>query len=243
MFNFFSKRSEPIQVWFDTDIHCHVIPGVDDGSPDVDTSVRLISDLAALGIKRVIASPHVTEGTFENTPDTIADAIARLQPALDSAAVGVPVTNSAEYRIDDFFAKQIANNSLMPLPGNHLLVENSFIQEPWNIDNVIFDLRVKGYKPILAHPERYVYYHDNLERYRELHQNALFQINLLSLAGYYGKNIRKVAEWLIDNDLVDFIGTDTHNSRHIESLRAYLATRDARRHRDLTANRILNDTL
>jgi tyrosine-protein phosphatase YwqE len=131
----------------------------------------------------------------------------------------------------------------MPYPKNYLLIENSFIQEPWNLDDLIFSLTVKGFKPILAHPERYIYYHSHTKRYNEVHQNAKFQINLLSLAGYYGKNVKKMAEWLIENDLVDFIGTDLHGQRHIECLREYLSSRDARRHRDMTASHILNDTL
>lgn len=243
MFNFFTRRSTPIDIWFDTDIHCHIIPGIDDGSPNVDTSIQLAKEMASMGIKRIIASPHVTESTFENNPETIAPALSDLKAKLRAAGLDLEVSNSAEYRIDDFFARQLADNVLMPLPGNHLLVENSYIQEPWNMDNVIFDLHVKGYKPILAHPERYAYYHDNLNRYRDLHANALFQVNLLSLAGYYGKDIKKIAEWLIDNDLVDFIGTDIHGLRHTEFLRKYLGTRDAARHRDLTAGRILNDKI
>lgn len=231
MFNFFNKPKEPVKLWFSTDIHCHVVPGVDDGSPDVDTSVELIENLHRFGINRIIASPHVTQATFENTSETLAAPMASLRKALSDKGVDVELSNSAEYRIDEFFEEQIAKGCLMPLPDNYLLIENSFIQEPWNLQQLVFDLQVKGYKLILAHPERYLYYHANTSRYEELKQFGLnFQINLLSLAGYYGKGEKKMAEHLIEAGMVDFIGTDTHGMRHIESFNAYLTSKDAQRH-------------
>ena len=85
------------------------------------------------------------------------------------------------------------------------------MQEPWNLETLIFDLQVKGMQPILAHPERYSYYYNRKDRLKELHKTGLmFQINLLSPAGAYGKAERKAAEYLIKEGLVDFIGTDLH---------------------------------
>ena len=93
----------------------------------------------------------------------------------------------------------------MPYPNNYILVENSFIQEPWNVEQVLFDLKVKGYKPILAHPERYSYYHNRFERYDAIYRSGtMFQVNLLSLAGYYGKAEKKTAEMLVEKNMVNF---------------------------------------
>jgi tyrosine-protein phosphatase YwqE len=121
---------------------------------------------------------------------------------------------------------------LLAYPNNYILIENSFVQEPFDLEQTIFDLQVRGYQPILAHPERYLYYHTKGDRYKQLHDKVMFQVNVLSLSGYYGKHIKKIAEEMIDAGMVDFLGTDTHGERHIESFRQYLCSRDARRHRD-----------
>ncbi len=245
MWNIFgSSKKEPAKTFFKTDIHCHVVPGVDDGSPDVKTSLELIDRMRSWGIERIIASPHVTSATFENTPDTLDPALQSLNDALLSGTSSgdkpFQVERSAEYRLDDFFSEQLEKKNITPLPNNYLLIENSFVQEPWNLDNIIFDLRIAGYYPILAHPERYLYYHSRRDRYNEIHaRGAMFQINLLSLAGHYGKNEQQMAEWLISKGLVDFIGTDLHNHRHADAIEAYLSTKQYKRHAE--AIRVRND--
>lgn len=128
------------------------------------------------------------------------------------------------------FTDSLEANELMLLPNSHILIENSFIQEPWNLDNLVFDLQVKGLVPILAHPERYSYYYSQKKRFNALHDAGLkFQINLLSLAGAYGPAERSMAEHLIKQGLVDFIGTDIHRLSHVEKIK-YLLTKDAQRH-------------
>lgn len=232
MLGFFKKKEVPSQLFFSTDIHCHIIPGIDDGSPDVGTSVELIERMQGWGINRIIASPHVTMGTFENTPSTIGNALSALKNELDSKNNNIDISHSAEYRIDENFVRQIEANAIVPLPNNYLLVENSFLQEPWGLDQFLFDLKVKGFMPILAHPERYIYYTTGKRtRYDELHSTGtLFQINLLSLAGYYGSGERKIAEYLIEKGYADFIGTDLHNHRHADCIDKYLASKEYRKH-------------
>jgi len=242
MFNFFHKTKETRQLFFHTDIHCHVVPGVDDGSPDVETSVELIERMASWGYTRIIATPHMTQDTFENTPDILDPALEKLQDALARRLPDFELTRSAEHRIDDFFFSQLEKGLILPFPGNYILVENSFIQEPWNLDQTLFDLKIKGYKPIMAHPERFRYYQDNRQRYKQLHDAGnLFQINLLSLSGYYGKATKQQAEWLINQGMVDFIGSDLHHHRHADSIEEYLASKDYRKLINSGLN-ILNDT-
>lgn len=244
MFNFFSKKRQPQQLFFSTDIHCHVLPGIDDGSPDVDTSIDLIEKMAAWGIRRIFASPHITYGTFKNTHQTIGDAFSALKQAADSRGLNVELSYSAENRIDDLFVKNFETGSLLTLPGNVLLMENSYMQEPWNLDQLMFDVQVKGFRPILVHPERYPYYHNKKIRYEAIHNaGTSFQINLLSLAGYYGKNEKKIAEYLIEKGLVDYIGTDLHRQSHVDAIDNYLASKDYERHRASLEGRILNDRL
>jgi len=244
MFNFFSRRREQQPLFFTTDIHCHVLPGIDDGSPDVATSVALIERMQGWGIKRIIASPHITFGTFENDSETIGEAMKELKSALAEKGNDVDLSHSAENRVDDLFVKNFAEGKLFTLPGKRVLVENSFIQEPWNIDRLLFDLQVKGFRPILVHPERYSYYYGKKNRYTAIHDaGTAFQINLLSLAGHYGSAEKKMAEYLVEQGLVDYIGTDLHGFSHADTIDKYLSSKDYERHRAALQGRIHNDEI
>lgn len=243
MFKFFSKKSpESKKLYFTTDIHSHVVPGIDDGSPEVSKSVALVESMKRWGLKRIIATPHVTQDKYENTPEIVAEAFGTLRKGLDDAKVDVDISYSAEYRLDEYFMEQVEGGKLMKMPGGYLLVENSFIQEPWNLDRTLFQLRLAGYKIILAHPERYAYYHDNKKRYEKLHNSGiLFQVNLLSFAGYYSKDVKKVAEWLAEHGYVDFLATDLHRFAHVKELDKYIGSKAFQRHRELIEPRLLND--
>ena len=245
MLNFlFNKKTEAAELPFETDIHCHILPGIDDGSADIEESLELVRGMQDLGIRRIVASPHVTMETFENTPETVAPALDSLKKAMADEGIDMPLVNSAEYRLDENFLRHLESGILMPLPDNYLLVENSFLMEPMNIDDVIFDLQVRGFRPILAHPERYTYMHSRPSRYADLHEKGLvFQINLLSLAGYYGKAEKKVAEKLIEDDMVDFVGSDIHHPHHVQTIKEYLSTKAAHKHFEALRGRLLNDTL
>lgn len=237
----FGKKRAPQQLPFVTDIHCHIVPGVDDGSPDAATSVQLVKRMQQWGIKRIIATPHVTESTFENTPDILDPALAELRTALADSGVEIDVDRSSENRVDDYTIDLLQRGLIKLMPNNYILVESSFIQEPWQLDQFLYETKIKGMRPILAHPERYHYFHDT-HRYDDLHRTGtLFQVNVLSLAGAYGKTEKKVAERLVARGLVDFLGTDLHTLRHADIIDHYLTTGDARRHFDALEGRLLND--
>lgn len=243
MFTFFNRKKQPIPLPFTTDIHCHIVPGVDDGSPDASTSADLVERMAAWGITRIIATPHITEASFENTPDILDPALEELHDALRARGITIPVTRASENRIDGFFRSQLEKGLITTHPNKYLLLENAWLQEPFQLDQYLYDLKLEGYKPILAHPERYPYYSEGApERYDRLHRaGVLFQVNVLSLAGHYGKREKAAAEYLIQKDYVDFLGTDLHNRRHADAIDAYLATRDAQRHADALRDRIFNE--
>lgn len=242
MFRFFSKPLDPIQFSFHTDIHCHVVPGIDDGSPDAGTSADLIERMQGWDVSRILASPHVTKTTFENSPETIGPAMAALRAELSRRGNDIEIDHHAEYRIDELLMDNINRKSLMTLPNDYILIENSFIQEPWNLEQLVFDLQIQGLRPILAHPERYAYYHSRPKRFEELHNMGLMlQINLLSLADAYGGREAKIARELLRKGLVDFIGTDLHNHRHAEAINAYLTTRQAREDMAMLADCVKND--
>lgn len=235
MFNFFNKKNtDNLEMPMKVDIHCHVLPGVDDGSPDIESSLKLVERMAGLGLTRIIASPHVTQDTFENTPETLDNALVSLQNAIKGTGLNIYLDRSAEYRIDEFSISQIESGIAKILPKDYILVENSFIQEPWELDKFLFNLKIKGMKPILAHPERYGYYHnDRFARYKQLHDTGtMFQVNLLSLAGAYGKKEKAVANELVNRGYVDFIGTDIHRNLHIDIIEDFLASREYRKIRE-----------
>ncbi len=227
--DFFFKRKQPALPVV-TDIHSHIVPGVDDGSPDVEMSGLLMERMADMGFKRLFVSPHVTQDTFENTDETLAAPMKELEAERDRLGLDIELKRHAEYRLDDFFLSQRQQGLLNPMPGGYLLVENSFSAEPYNLDNILFELKMDGFNPILAHPERYMYYCKmNPDRYRELHESGvMFQINLLSLAGRYGRTVRATALEILKSGMADFIGTDIHRESHVKLIEEYLASHNFR---------------
>ncbi len=242
-FDFFFKR-EKASLPFETDMHCHLVPGVDDGSPDLETSISLLEQMIDMGFKRIFISPHVTQDTFENTPATLEAPMAQLQAEAQRRGLPVELHRHAEYRIDDFFLQQKKNGELTVLPNNYILVENPFSQEPYELDNMLFDIKMSGYVPIMAHPERYQYYAVTYpERYAQLHDfGILFQINMLSLAGRYGRGERNTALELLKSGMVEFVGTDIHSFTHTKLLKEYLGSRTFRRDVKLMTN-LRNDEI
>lgn len=246
MFDFFfgKKKAELPELFFHTDIHCHIMPGVDHGSPDVETSLELIESEQSWGINRIVLTSHVTESTFENNPETLAAGFERLTNAVSAAKKDIKFAYSAEYRLDSLFTEQYKEGKLIKMPGDFLLVENSFIQEPWGLDNLLFDLKINGFKTIMAHPERFCYYYDDKKRYDNLHAAGnYFQVNLLSLSGYHGSDAKKIAEWLVIKGYADFLGTDIHHRAHVEAIDKYLRSKEFKKLMPMLEKTVKNDEL
>lgn len=204
-----------------TDIHNHILPGIDDGAASIEDSLQLIAKFSELGVKNFVATPHVMNDFYPNTPATISSALERLQAALlKNGNTEVRIKAAAEYMMDSSFLEVIEKNKLLPLHQDYILVEMSYFQPPINLYEILFQLQTKSYKPVLAHPERYSFYHSKeLKKFHELKDRGCYlQLNMLSLVGHYGKNIQKVAFQLLDRNLIDFIGSDTHQLRHLEKL-------------------------
>jgi protein-tyrosine phosphatase len=217
MFSIFKKKNIVSDIeWLGVDIHSHLLPGIDDGSTDVEQSVFLIKSLNELGFSKFICTPHIFQELYPNTPQTISKALTITQDALKDANVAIDISAAAEHMVDDMFE---VKDGLSMMPGNYILIEMSYLNETPNIEKVIFDLQIKDYKVILAHPERYNFYHqehEKLHRYKEM--GVLFQLNLLSTTGYYGKSVNRVADYLLDKQCYDFAGTDLHHTKHLEAL-------------------------
>ncbi len=226
MFGLFKKKKEePIAVPIDysmlgVDMHSHLLPGIDDGSPDAVTSVAYIKKMMELGYRKFITTPHAYPDLYPNNPATIQAALAVLKKQLQEEAVDVEVHAAAEYFIDDSFADRLKNKEqFLTLHKNFVLVEISFMQAPPDLNEVLFELIVQGYQPVLAHPERYNFYHAKKEAYHRFKdQGCLLQVNLLSLIGYYGKSVQDAAHFLVQEKLVDLVGTDLHHQRHLEAM-------------------------
>lgn len=244
LFDFFFKSNEPQPLPFHTDMHCHIVPGVDDGSPDVETSLQLLENMAKWGINRVFASPHSTQDRYENTPQSLAEPFKQLTDAAKERKLPIELHHHMEYRIDEFFLDQLEANNVVTMPDNLILIENSFAIEPWGIEGLVYDIISRGFTPVLAHPERYSYYSQRRrQRYAELKDLGMYlQVNLLSLSGYYGKLERDTAVYLLKNRLAQFIGTDIHRMSHVESITSYLSSRQYQRDATLF-DHIINDTL
>jgi len=201
-----------------TDIHSHLLPGIDDGSKDIENTLKLIIELKKIGFCNFITTPHVMEHVWENTKTKIEDTLATTLCHLKVNNINNSFKAAAEYMLDDNFRRLFQEEKLLTLKENYVLVEMSYINAPLQLYNIIFELQIAGYQPILAHPERYNFYHKNLQEYKKLkHAGCLFQMNLLSSVGYYGPMVAKTADYLLKNSLIDFVGSDVHHMKHVES--------------------------
>ena len=229
------------------DMHSHLLPGLDDGAETLAHSLDLLRELRTLGFGKLVMTPHIMGDFYKNTPEGIRAALAQLRAAAAEAGLAdVQLECAAEYYLDEWLGRKLADGTeLLTFGGERrfLLIETSYLNEPLNLNGTLFDLQAAGYRPVLAHPERYVYFYNRFAEIEKLRQEngILLQLNLNSLAGYYSPAARHVAEKLIDGGLVDFVGTDTHHLRHT----AALATKTVKSayFRKLMALPLLNNTL
>jgi protein-tyrosine phosphatase len=247
MFSWFKKNNQKAPLadlsLIGTDMHSHLLPGIDDGSPDVETSIHLIKGMMSMGLRKFITTPHIYPDLFPNTLETIEAAYQLLKQKIDEEQLDVDLRYAAEYFIDDFFQERLQKGQkLLPIQDNWVLLEISFISPPPDLNHVLFDLVTGGYQPILAHPERYSFYHRDKDIYHRFRDQGCFlQINLLSLIGYYGRPVQDTAFYLIEEGLVDLVGTDLHHERHLESLHNLLRSEEL--NELLTSDRLLNHKL
>lgn len=232
MLSFFSKKQKHTTFPLGTDLHSHLLPGLDDGVVDYNEAVAVIQKLTALGFNRFVTTPHVND-LFRNTPSIIREALNGLRTHLAKVGITASIEAAAEYYLDESVMTALEREEpLLTFGQKYLLFETNFLSEPFFINEFLFKALSKGYKPILAHPERYQYM--TLEKAEDLRtRGALFQINLLSLSGYYSRPIQKMAERLIEKGSIDFLGSDCHNLHHAGALEAVLSSRGFKKALDL----------
>jgi tyrosine-protein phosphatase YwqE len=200
------------------DIHSHILPGIDDGAQTIEDTIKLTNKLQEFGFEQFITTPHIMSTVWKNTKYGIENKLERTLKELNQNSIEIPIKAAAEYLIDAQFVSLFSNEPLLVLKDNYVLVELNYINPLLQLYDILFDLQVAGYKPVLAHPERYSYYHNNSQEYQKLkNAGCLFQLNLLSTVGYYGTEVTKTAEKLLRDGMIDFVGSDVHHQNHLDA--------------------------
>ncbi len=201
-------------------MHSHLLPGIDDGSKTIEDSLQLIKGMKELGYRKLITTPHIIWDLYRNTPLIISEKLDQVRDAVKKEGIDVEIYAAAEYFLDEHVEELLRKKEpLLTISGNKVLTEFSMAFPSMNIKDLLFEMAMQGYQPIIAHPERYIYLQQNKEFYNELRDiGCLFQLNLLSVSGHYGRVVKELAEYLINNNFYDLIGTDLHNTFHLEEL-------------------------
>ncbi len=247
--NFFSRlfRSNPKLQPIDlsvlgTDMHSHLIPGIDDGSKSLEDTMAMLKKFSDLGYKKVITTPHIMSDYYRNTPEIIRGGLATVREEIKKQGLAIELEAAAEYYLDYSMLDLIASNQLLTFGDNYILVELSFSQEQPGVKELLFELITEGYKPILAHVERYPYYNNQWKLIDEYHERGvLLQLNINSLSGHYGPMVKRMAEQLIDRDWIDVIGSDCHHMAHLDMIDAMRS--NAHLHKIVNKTDLLNKTL
>jgi len=224
------------------DLHSHLIPGIDDGAKNMEASIMLIKELKSMGYKKLITTPHVSD-MYNNSSETILEGYASLKKELKKQEIEIEIEVAAEYYADEVFEELLEKRDILTFgKEKYLLFELSYFTPPQDVESLIYDIKLAGYTPVLAHPERYIYFHDSIDEYINLRaMGTLFQINLNSIANYYSEEIGRVVKQLLLYGLVDFVGSDVHHMTHIKGLKR--SFNHSLYKKIFKNNTILNDTL
>jgi protein-tyrosine phosphatase len=219
------------------DIHSHILPTIDDGAATIEESISLTESLRDFGITQFIATPHIMSHVWNNTRDQIITKKASTLLEFEKREKEITLRAAAEYMMDETFVKLFKSGELLTLKDNYVLVEMSYINAPIQLYSNIFDLQVAGYIPVLAHPERYLFYHKNFDDYKKLKRaGCLFQMNLLAIVGYYGTEITKIATELLQKGMYDYVGSDVHHNKHIAAFDLKVKMKDLAPLKEAIAN-------
>jgi len=225
-----------------TDIHSHLIPSIDDGAKDLERSIELILSLKEMNYRKLITTPHISD-MFPNSSTKILEGYRILKEELVKRDIEIEIEVAAEYYADEHFEELLKRRDILSFgKEKYLLFELSYFTCPNDLESLIYDIKLAGYRPILAHPERYIYFHHSLQSYKKLKDmGVLFQINLPSIVNYYSSDITRTVKALIVHGLVDFIGTDIHHRGYTNAVKESFSS--SLYSKIFKYNTILNDTL
>ena len=215
------KRKHGVQLAkkLKVDIHAHWLPGIDDGANTLDDSLSILKGLQNLGFEKAIATPHINCSTFPNQPDDLIKCYYNVCQAVADSDLNIKLGLAAEYQLDDGFRNHLLQETLLTLNEKYLLIELPSYYLGNELKKFIFEIQIAGYIPVIAHPERYHYYKDQLDLCRELHEiGCMFQGNMLSFYGSYGKKIQRSARQILANGWMDFLATDIHTPPQLSVL-------------------------
>ena len=225
-----------------TDIHSHLIPAIDDGVQSIEESIAVLKEMEALGYEKIITTPHTMPGTYDNTPENIYAGLEVMRNAIEKAGINIQLEAATEYYLDETFVELIDSGAkLMTFGKKHVLFETAFMNMPPQLKEVTYKLSMQGYKPVFAHPERYLYLMQSDYLLEEMiDRNVILQLNIIALTGCYSKPVQKFAEKLIDMKAVKLVGTDCHNMGHINLLKEAVKTKYFKKLMNLD---LINNTL
>lgn len=205
------------------DIHSHLLPGIDDGAPTMDHTIGMLRKFEELGYQKLILTPHIMSGVYNNTSEIILKKLDEVRKVSQELGLKLALEASAEYYFDETLFERIRTKDLLPFHGNHILFEFSFRNQPSQVEDIVFGLKSAGYQPVLAHFERYMYYHPSIEVARSLRERGCYiQVNLNSFTGHYGPDVKNQAIRLLKAGLIDILGSDCHRLQHLELLESSL---------------------
>lgn len=217
MFNWFKKKKPPVTGRLQTDIHSHLLPGLDDGVKTMEEAEEIILRFQSLGYTKLITTPHVISDSYKNTTAGIQQRLMDLREHLSQRNINMTIEAAAEYYLDEQLLEKLDNEPLLTFGSKYLLFETNFMTEPFNLKDFIFRANTKGYKPVLAHPERYLYLQNNLAKVEDiLNRGVLLQVNISSITGYYSRPAHVTAQKLIDKGWVHLLGSDCHHLQHVQ---------------------------
>ena len=210
---------------FKSDMHSHLIPGIDDGAQDMDQTIAMLAKFESLGYKKVVTTPHIMTDSFPNNPEIILSGLEKVKNEIKKVGIEIEIEAAAEYYFDETLMPKIKNKELLTFGDNYVLVEFAFHSPPQFLDQLFFELKTHGYRPVIAHFERYLYYLGKIDKAEKWRSEGInIQINLNSLFGQYGPEVQKQAEKLIDEAQFDFVGTDCHRIEHLMILEKNLSS-------------------
>jgi tyrosine-protein phosphatase YwqE len=243
IFNFFKKKKDiQIEHKLKVDLHSHIIPDIDDGAKNMEESLSLLKGMEAFGYEKVITTPHIMLDAYKNSPEIINSGLKNLRDEALKNGISLKIEAAAEYYLDDGFEDLLKKGDMLTISNKYILFETSYFAKPMQLEEMIFAITSSGYIPLMAHPERYRYIKDPSKEYKRFKElGVLLQVNLNSFAGHYGKDAVSKANFLSSNGMIDFLGSDVHHIKQVDSLSNVFVSEA---YRDIFANNtILNNTL
>lgn len=224
------------------DVHSHFINGIDDGAQTIEESLTLLQGMRDLGYRKVVTTPHVMSDYYRNTPEIITTGRDRIAKAAEEAGIEIEIECAAEYYLDADLMPKIKNKELLTFGDNYVLFELPFLSEPPNVAEIVFEMQLAGYKPVLAHPERYGFWHHQFDKYQDMFdKGVILQLNINSVTGHYSPEVKQMSQKLIKHEMIGLLGSDCHHDRHIGLMQQ--AQRTPALHQLITSGKLLNSSL